>query len=71
MMPGSRTYAIRFDIPGEDKPIYAADHKGACGFAMTLRSAFLFPDEDVALRMLRNGYGEEWQKWARVIEVKG
>lgn len=66
-----RTFAIRFDFPGDDDPIFAGLHKGALGFAPSLQTAMLYGSSDEAYRYLHNGYGEETQKWGRVIEVKG
>lgn len=64
------TYAIRFDYPESDQPVYAGKHKGALGWAPTLATAIMFDDADAAHRTLENGYGTENRKWGRVVQVK-
>lgn len=66
---GIVTYAIRFEFP-EGPPAFAGDYKGAAGFAPSLRTAILFEDEDAAHRILTNAYGEQTQKYGRVILVR-
>jgi hypothetical protein len=60
-------YAIRFDYP--EGTVYAGEYKGGLGWAPTLRTALLFPDAEVAGRMLANGYGASVE-FGRIVEVK-
>lgn len=62
-------YAIRFDYP-EGKMYAGKAPDGALGWAPTLKTALLFAHTDSALNTIKNGYGEESQKWAKVVEVK-
>lgn len=62
------TYAIRFDFPTEDGPLFGGLYQGACGWAPTLATAFMFEDADEARQLMTNGYGN-MAKWARVIKV--
>jgi hypothetical protein len=64
------TYAIRFDFPEADFPMFAGPYKGAAGFAPTLRSAWLYDDADVAARVLANSYGPNLSKFGRVFTVR-
>lgn len=63
------TYAIRFDFPDLDEPLYAGLHKGAAGWAPTLASAQFFDNADDAARLLKNAYGAS-QLYGRVVTVK-
>jgi hypothetical protein len=63
------SYAIRFDVPDADEPIYAGMHKGALGWAPTLATAKLYDDPDHAARELANGYGA-MKAYGRVVTVK-
>jgi len=65
----SRAYAIRFDFPDTDEPLYAGDYGGALGFAPTLVTARLWDDAEVAQRFLKNGYGTI-AVHGRVVAVK-
>ncbi len=62
------TYAIRFDYP-EGDTLYAGLHKGALGWAPTIKSAQLYSSEDEAERFLKNGYGAS-ARYGRVVVVK-
>lgn len=66
-MPG--TYAIRFDFPERDEPLFAGEHKGALGWAPTLQTALLFDDADKAAAHLANGYGAA-KIYGRIVSVK-
>ena len=63
------TYAIRFDFPESDQPLLAGIHKGAFGWATTLKTALLFDFAEDAARNLESGYGAA-KTYGRVIEVK-
>jgi hypothetical protein len=64
------SYAIRFDYPEADKPVFAGMHKGALGWAPTLATANIYDDAEVAARVLENGYGDGTRPWGRVVQVK-
>jgi hypothetical protein len=61
------TYAIQFDFPEGVR--YAGLYQGALGWAPTLKSAEMYDDPEVALRVLKNGYGSI-AEWGKVIPVK-
>lgn len=61
-------FAVRFDFPEADGPVYAGAYKGAAGFAPTLLTADLFDTAEIAERFLRNGYGPA-REFGRVIDV--
>jgi hypothetical protein len=63
------SYAIRFDYPEGTEPLFAGMHKGALGWAPTLKTALMYDDADVAARVLENGYGST-AKFGRVVQVK-
>lgn len=63
------TYAIRFDFPEAQTPLFCGETKGGLGFAPTLASAKLFEDVDVADRFLKNGYPGS-ATFGRVVQVK-
>lgn len=69
MTPAAKTYAIRFDFPESDEPLFAGRHQGALGWAPRLATALLFETAEAAKTLLENGYGDSG-RWARVIEVK-
>jgi hypothetical protein len=62
------TYAIRFDYPESDEPLFAGLHKGALGWAPTLKTAMMFDSVEGAERILA-GYSAT-ARFGRVIQVK-
>lgn len=64
------TYAIQFDWPEADKPCFAGLHKGAAGWAPTLKTAMFWDDPDDAARWLVNAYGPNTATYGRVVQVK-
>jgi hypothetical protein len=63
-------YAIRFDFPDSDAPIYAGDYNGAAGFAPTLATALVFADADGAVRFLRFAYSDGLVPYGRVVTLE-
>ena len=63
-------YAIRFDFPELDGPLYAGDSKGAAGFAPSLDSAFIYENREVADRTLTHAYPLSISTNGRVIAVR-
>ena len=63
------TYAIRFDYPEATQPVFAGMHKGALGWAPTLKTALMFDDAEDAQRTMENGYGSS-ATYGRVVLVK-
>lgn len=61
------TWAIRFDLPSHEV-LYAGLHKGAWGWAHTIRTAELFDSPEAAGRVLANGYGHSAQ-YGVIVEV--
>jgi hypothetical protein len=62
------TYVVEFAFP--EVTCYAGRcDDGACGIAMHLATADRFTDPEDALRLMKNGYGEEFNKWGRVVEI--
>jgi hypothetical protein len=61
------TYAIQFNYP--EGECYADIHKGAFGWAPTLKTAMSWDDPEDAARVLANAYGGEAAKWGEVIPV--
>jgi hypothetical protein len=66
-MTGAR-YAIRFDFPEADEPVYAGPYKGAAGFAPSLLTADLFARREQAEALLANGYGLA-REFGRVVDL--
>jgi hypothetical protein len=66
---GGGTFAIRFDFPEEDAPLFAGMYKDALGWAPTLRTALTYEDPEAAQRVLTNGYGET-AVWGRVVQIE-
>lgn len=64
------SYAIRFDFPELEQPLFAGKAEGAAGFAPSLRTADLYDDRDVAERVLQNAYGDEVRKLGRVVTAE-
>lgn len=65
----STTYAIEFRWP-EGVSMYAGLHKGAFGWAPTLKTALLFEDAEKAQNAIRNAYGDHAAQYAHVVPVK-
>jgi len=63
------SYAICFDYPEADEPVFAGMHKGGLGWAPTLKTALIFENEEDAARTLENGYGEHTRAYGAVVEV--
>jgi hypothetical protein len=64
------SYAVRFDFPESDQPLFAGLHKGAFGWAPTLATALIYDDADKAAAALENAYGENSKRFGRVVQVK-
>lgn len=64
------TYAICFDFPEEDDPVFAGfTGSGAMGFTPTLRTARRFSSEAITGQVLRNSYGPAVAKFGVVVEI--
>lgn len=61
------TYAIEFNFP--EGTAYAGMYKDALGWAPTIASALLYDDEESALRVMENGYGN-MRRYARIVAVR-
>ena len=64
----SKTFVIEFRLP--EGNVYAGMHKGAFGFAPTLKTACFYSDEEDAIRVLKNGYGGATAEWGYVTPVE-
>lgn len=65
------TYALVFDFPEEDDPVFAGfTESGAMGFATTLKSARRFSSEAIAGQVLRNAYGPAVAKFGAIVEIE-
>jgi hypothetical protein len=62
-------YAIQFDFPDTDYPLFAGLYQGSLGWAPTLTTAKLFDTAEDAARILINGYTAV-RTYGQVIEVK-
>lgn len=63
------TWAICFDFPELDDPVFAGFVGDTLGIAPTLRTAATFTTEEAALRTLENSYGPDTREWGCVVEV--
>jgi hypothetical protein len=65
------TFAICFDFPDEDDPVFAGfTESGAMGFASSLKASRRFSSEAIAGQVLRNSYGPAVAKFGVVVEVE-
>lgn len=62
-------YAICFDFPEVDDPVFAGIAGETYGFAPRLETALRFDDETAAINTLRNAYGDETRSYGVVVEV--
>lgn len=69
MQGGGVNFAICFDFPENDDPVFAGFAGDALGFAPTLRTAVKFDRETDAERTLQNGYGPSTRPYGVVVEV--
>lgn len=64
------TYAICFDFPEEDDPVFGWQKRGEpMGFTTNLANARTFASEKIAERVLLNSYGPAVRRHGVVVEV--
>jgi len=63
------SYAICFDYPEADEPVFAGLAGDTFGFAPTLKTAIRFDTEEAAAQALENCYGEGSRPFGTVVEV--
>jgi hypothetical protein len=62
------SYVIEFRYP--EGVMYAGLHKGALGWAPTLKTALVFNTQDEAQQMVNNGYGKAAADYAFVVPLR-
>lgn len=62
-------WAIVFDFPEVDDPVFAGWVGDVLGIAPTIETAARFDSEAVALRTLEHAYGPSVAQWGVVVEV--
>lgn len=63
------TWAICFDFPELDDPVFAGFVGDTLGIAPTLRTAATFTTEEAARRTLESCFGAATREWGCVVEV--
>lgn len=62
-------YLICFDFPEAPDPWFAAQLRAGMGFVSSLTDAARFGTQEIAERVLQNGYGDSTRPYGTVVEI--